>query len=120
MMRAITLKTLLYILPFSVILSLAACAPPANKLYTQGQAAYQQQNFHTAFNLLYASAKGGNLQAQYAVGYMYYYGIGVQRDPIQAVKWFKKSAKFGNVNAINALDSIQQGAPKTLPGVKHP
>ncbi len=100
---------------FCLVLSgffLVACTPPANKLYNRGEAQYRLQNYQSAFTTLIAAAKSGNVPAMYAVGYMYYYGIGVDRDPAQAIKWLKKSAYFGNVNAINALQSIEQNAPK--------
>lgn len=94
---------------------LTACTPPlANKLYIQGKAEYQLQNYHSAFTTLFIAAKFGSVQAQYTVGYMYYYGLGVNRDLVEALKWFKKAAYSGNVNAINALQSIEQNAPKPL------
>lgn len=96
----------------ATLLLLSSCAPPADQLYDQGQAAYRAQNYHTAFIKLLSAARGNSVQAQYAVGYLYYNGIGTPRNETQALIWFKKAAAYGNYSATAALQSIQQGSPK--------
>lgn len=44
-------------------------------------------------------AERGRVDAQNALGYMYYWGYGVQRDYAEAVKWYHKSAEQGNAEA---------------------
>jgi TPR repeat protein len=41
----------------------------------------------------------GDAEAQYRLGAAYYYGNGVARDYVQAVRWFQKSAANGNAKA---------------------
>lgn len=94
--------------------NLAHLPPISLQLNLQGIALSITPGDNSSRVLIAVPAKRGNIQAQYAVGYLFYYGIGIQRDPVQAVKWFQRAAKFGNVSAINALQSIQRTAPQAL------
>ena len=101
-----------YFLITVVSIFLSACAvSPGIELLKRGQAAYQMQDYHTAFKLLLASAQNDNLTAEYAVGYMYYYGIGVKRDPYAAIVWFQKAAKYHQPDAMRALYLINHSGP---------
>ncbi len=55
------------------------------------------------------SAEQGYPQAQYDLGYMYYYGYDVQRDRNQAYDLFQKAAARGNEDAKRALEWFQYG-----------
>jgi len=57
-----------------------------------GKEYFVTKNYQSAFKTLYPLAKEGNAEAQYAIGYMYYYGEGVNKDTLVAKKWIKKSA----------------------------
>jgi len=63
-------------------------------------------------------AKAGDSQAQYTLGYMYYYGQGLPRDRKQGHFWMQQSAKQGNKTALQALELLNQesrrGAPVTI------
>lgn len=98
----------------AVLFVVDGCAPPADQLLAQGQKYYEMQDYHAAFEKILRAAIGGNYQAQYTIGYMYYYGIGIPRNTVQAVKWFRKAAYFGQPAAIHALHLIKQGAPQPL------
>ncbi len=91
---------------------LSACTPPAEKLYQQGRTQFYRHDYRSAFMSLFAAAKEGNVSAMYSLGYLYYYGLGVSRNVIEAMKWFKKASYYGNVDAINALHAIEMTAPK--------
>lgn len=111
------MKNILFIILLSTFLFLQSCAQPTDKLLLQGEKAYQVQDYHTAFTKLITAAKADNPNAEYAVGYMYYYGLGVKRDTAQAIAWFKKAADAGQYNAIKALELIQNGkqlAPRKM------
>ena len=95
---------------FSLLLTACAVSPGV-KYLKRGQAAYQMQDYHTAFQNLLASAKCDNTMAEYAVGYMYYYGIGTKRDLFAAVAWFQKAARYKQPDAIKALELIKQSGP---------
>lgn len=88
---------------------LTACAPKAHTLYLQGSEAYQQKHYQTAFALLLKSADYGDPYAEYAVGYMYYYGIGVDRNKLLGVKYLKKSDSHHFKKAHKALIAIKKG-----------
>ena len=95
---------------------LAACASTSEQL-NQGKAELDAQNYEQAFKTLKPLAEKGNPDAQYAVGYMYYYGKGVIEDPIEARSWMQKAAVQGQPLAIQALKLIDAAnpQPKTAP-----
>jgi TPR repeat protein len=66
--------------------------------------------YKKAMRDLLPAAKNDNVRAQYAVGYMYYYGYGVLQDTEKGYYWISKAALAGNVNAINALRIIKASA----------
>ncbi len=47
---------------------------------------------------LQLSAEKGDAEAQYKLGYIYYYGLGIEADYDVAFMWYKKSAEQGNAN----------------------
>ena len=69
----------------------------------KGLVAYQQDNFRAAFDHFKNAAERGNVEAQYELGYCYYWGEGVEENKIEAVKWYRKAAEQGNVHAQNDL-----------------
>ena len=93
----------------STALLLSACTHDMQQLQA-GQANFQSGNYHQAFLLLKPLAQKGNADAQYAVGYMYYYGKGVTQDPYLARKWMRKAAAQGQPLAIQALNRTERQA----------
>lgn len=53
---------------------------------------------------LLLQARKGDVQAQYAVGWMYDLGKGLIEDPYSAMKWYKKAANQGNPLAIQIVN----------------
>lgn len=97
---------------FFYVMLLVGCASPGNRLLAEGQNAYHMQEYHTAFVKLLAAAKTGNACAEYAVGYLYYYGIGTPPNPYEAIKWFRKAASYhGLPEAKEALHLIERSGP---------
>ncbi len=70
----------------------------------QGKACFQQQQYDRAFAKLLPLAKQGNADAQYAVGYMYYYSKGIIENPTQAQYWINLAAQQGQPLAIKTLE----------------
>lgn len=68
------------------------------------------QKFGCSVTRITAAARGGDADAQYALGYMYYYGIGTPRDESTAVMWIDKSAAQGQPLALRAKRMIAQGS----------
>jgi TPR repeat protein len=69
----------------------------------------------SAFKEKIALATSGNAFAQYYVGWMYNYGIGVKDDTEQALYWYHRAADLGNVKAMRSLGNLydRQGTAKT-------
>jgi len=67
------------------------------------------QDYAEAMRWYRKSADKGDPEAQYALGLMYYYGYGVQRDRSQAYDFFQQAAARGNENAKRALECSRKG-----------
>ena len=50
----------------------------------------------------------GDDQAQYTLGYLYFYGLGVTQNLDLAKKWIISSASKGNEMALEALELVAQ------------
>ncbi|MCP0913693.1 MULTISPECIES: tetratricopeptide repeat protein [Legionella] len=84
------------------LLSLSGCSITQINL-REGIRSFQVQDYRQAFIRLKPEAEKGNADAQYAVGYMYYYGQGVVEDRKRAFYWIKCAAKAGQPDAISAM-----------------
>lgn len=84
-----------------------------NRLNLQeGIESFQVQNYRLAFIRLKPEAMKGQPDAQYAVGYMYYYGQGVTEDRKQACYWIQSAANAGQPDAIAALKILKTTYPQ--------
>lgn len=63
----------------------------------------EEQDFRVYLEELMFSAQTGEADAQNTLGEMYYYGDEIEKDPGQAVYWFKESAKQRNPDALYNL-----------------
>ena len=73
-----------------------------------GIRSFQVQNYRQAFVRLMPEAEKGQPDAQYAVGYMYYYGQGVVEDRTKAWHWISCAAKAGQADAISAVRILKR------------
>lgn len=71
--------------------------------FMKAKAAYLAYDFVVAFPLMLKEAEAGNPEAQYAVGYMYFYGQGAGVNYEESLKWIRKAAELGNSKAFKAL-----------------
>jgi TPR repeat protein len=95
------MKPILLILLCSLIMG---CTSVQNAEQLQlGKQNFSGGDYPSAFRQLMPSAINGNAQAEYAVGYMYYYGLGVTQDIETGTDWMKKSATQHNSSAIKAM-----------------
>lgn len=99
------------ILLFALIFIETACVSKAN--LTEGINCFRAQNYRQAFIRLKPEAEKGQPDAQYAVGYMYYYGQGVIEDRKQAWSWINRAAQAGQPDAVQAV-KILKHAPRTI------
>jgi septal ring-binding cell division protein DamX len=95
-------------------LGLAACAnqgavQKSAQTNHAAQGAYVQVK-HKALGLneLQAKAQEGDADAQYTLGYRYYYGIGVKQNMKTSVAWFRQAGSQGQTQARQALTLIRQ------------
>lgn len=78
----------------------------------QGKREFSQGMYKRARMWLLPLAVDGNAEAQYGIGYMYYYGYGVQQDTDTGLFWISRSADQHYPPAIQALGVIhKQGSP---------
>ena len=113
-MKQNIISSLCFILLF---ISLVGCATSTKKLslgysvkpvsqLEKATAAYSRKDYPLAAELLEPLANEGDGYAQYALGYMYYNGLGVPRNQQRAHQLLNASASNGNKNAIEALRLI--------------
>ncbi len=107
------------------LLMLGACVsvnetPKANRisheevsteLFARAQALYLAEDYEAAAVMMRPLAEHGHLQAQYALGYMYYFGLGVPRNEREAIRWLGVAAARGNAKAKTALEILKLGEP---------
>lgn len=74
----------------------------------EGIKSFQIQNYRQAFIRLLPEAAKGQPDAEYAVGYMYYYGQGVIEDRKKAWYWINCAAKAGQKDAVQALTILEK------------
>lgn len=84
-----------------IFLLMSGCVSTRANLH-EGIRSFQVQDYRQAFIKLKPEAEKGQPDAQYAIGYMYYYGQGVVEDRKQAWYWIRCAAKAGQPDAIEA------------------
>ena len=89
----------------SLIGLLAGCMSNVN--LQSGIRSFQEQDYRKAFIRLKPEADKGQRQAEYAVGYMYYYGQGVVEDRKKAWYWINCAARAGQLDAIEAIKILE-------------
>lgn len=93
--------------PFILMLVLTACAS-TGQILKRSQANFREGNYTEAFEKLQPLAEKDNPDAQYAIGYMYYYGKGTEKDIVQAQKWIRNAANQGQPQAIKAMSLLNK------------
>ena len=88
--------------------AVVACSSTLN--LREGIQSFRAQDYRRAFIRLKPEAVKGQPDAQYAVGYMYYYGQGVVENRKKAWFWINKAASFGQPDAMAAVKILQKGS----------
>lgn len=101
------LSRLLIVLMFIPLM--AACISSAYNLH-EGIQSFKMQDYRRAFIRLKPEAAKGQCDAQYAIGYMYYYGQGVVEDRKKAWYWINMAAQAGQPDAIVATKILERGS----------
>lgn len=97
------MKKINLIVLISLVFFLLSACTPSSFYMRKGEQYFHHQQYKKAMRSLYFAAVDGDPEAQYAVGYMYYYGKGVIENHDLAHYWFEKSAENGNKEAKIAL-----------------
>ena len=63
----------------------------------------QSLDFAEALESYRKAAEQGHPGAQFLLGGMYFYGLGVAKDDAEAVKWYRKAAEQGDEGAQHKL-----------------
>jgi hypothetical protein len=111
-----------------ITLGLSACATSTNPdNFAQAKVNFAEQNYFDAYQQLLVPAAKGNADAEYALGYLYYYGKGTAVNHDLGKQWILKSAQQGNEQAKQAYQMImarEQGImpaeAAATPAVYHP
>lgn len=102
----------------ALCLGLGACATSTDDYLATAQNSFVKQNYGVTFNTLVAAAHSDNPRAQYALGYLYYYGMGTQANTLTAIKWISAAANEGLPAAKKALATINAQNPQNIDGDK--
>jgi hypothetical protein len=92
-------------------------SPAAEALWQKGTAFYDRKDFKDAFAVYSQAANLGHPRAMAVLGNMYREGVGVTKDPGQAVKWYTEAAMRGNRGAQFSLGGMYEegeGLPKDV------
>ncbi|KTD06137.1 Sel-1 protein [Legionella gratiana] len=91
------------------VFTLGACAISSAVNLREGIDSFRVEEYRKAFIRLKPEAEKGQPDAQYAVGYMYYYGKGVVEDRKKAWFWINAAANLGQPDAKEAIRILASG-----------
>jgi TPR repeat protein len=63
----------------------------ADALFVKASELRKRENFQVAFDLFMKGARNGHEYCQFMIRYMYDVGEGVDKNPSEALYWYKKS-----------------------------
>jgi TPR repeat protein len=89
-------------------LFITGCAHKDQLELASGKYYFEKGYYKHAMSDLLPVAVDGDKDAQYAVGYMYYYGYGVTQDPAVGQFWIERAARNGSKKAAQALVMIDR------------
>ncbi|OGT25884.1 MAG: hypothetical protein A3I77_01315 [Gammaproteobacteria bacterium RIFCSPLOWO2_02_FULL_42_14] len=100
------------VIVLSVAASLAGCAHTSGSAKKEEACANNQYlaKYNCSVREIEAAAQSGSADAQYGLGYMYYYGIDTVKDQQTAVLWIERAAAQGQPLAKKALGLIKSDA----------
>jgi TPR repeat protein len=72
-------------------------------LFAKANESWDSGDLRGAFELFSIAAKNGDASSQNSLGYFYDHGIGVKKSHENALLWYKRAAKQGDVCAISNI-----------------
>ena len=97
------------------LLCTAVSAPAMAQDFDKGLAAYNVGDFDTALEELRPLGEQGHAGAQFNLGLMYSYGMGVPQDYAEAVTWYRLAAEQDNAWAqfnLGLMYETGRGVPQ--------
>lgn len=94
-------------LPLALALGLASASALAG--YAEGKAAFDKNDFDTAWRELDPLAKKGDAKAMFLIASMYHTGRGVPISYKDAAEWYLKSANAGEVQGVFMMGVVYEG-----------
>jgi TPR repeat protein len=88
-----------------LLLGLSGCA---SQTLHAGKQDFDQGNYQSAMQKMLPLAEKGNADAEYAVGYMQFYGKGTPMDRHQGLEWIQKAAAQGLPEAVDAQKMLEK------------
>jgi len=87
---------------FAAIALLAGCATaaPGQPRFDEAAAAYDRGDYAKAFVIWKELADDGDIAAMRNVGQLYRRGLGVERDPVMAFRYYGRAAELGLATAM--------------------
>lgn len=85
----------------------AQYASNAHSEFKVASSAYKDGYYGVAMRRWLDLARSSNGSAQYNIGLMHYYGQGVQKDPVEAYKWFLLAQRNGIEKGRKALERLE-------------
>lgn len=96
------------LLGLGCILFLSACVSCIHKSadFQAGKTYFEKGDFKKAFCFLLPAAVNGNPEAQYALGYLYFYGYGTPENPESGIFWMQRAALKNFPPAVHAIQML--------------
>jgi len=102
-------RTTLGVAVLCSVFTVASCANSNSNQLNQTKnsaSAESSSKYSLKYDEVHYAAEDGNADAQYALGYMYFYGKNVPRDKEKAKFWIQKAAAKNHPQAVKALDLL--------------
>lgn len=92
------------------IVVITACTPPkrANRQLETAKMLFKERDYSGAAEYLKPLAEQGDADAEYALGYLYFYGKGVPQNVLKGRELIQSAAKKNQANALKAIDVMGQ------------
>lgn len=90
------------------MLTLAVIAPARAGDYDDGLKSFRGKDYSGAMAAWQKGATAGDARAEYSLGYLYEFGLGVPADNGQAKTWYDKAAAAKNGDALYALGRMYE------------
>jgi TPR repeat protein len=86
-----------------------------DKKLQEGKEALNAGSYTVAFNSLLPCAEVGNAESQAIIGFLYYVGLGVDRDLQQSINWLLRAIEQGRGDAAHNLATLYLTCEPELP-----